>query len=194
MRFSRVAAMIMGAWLGISFLSIYLAAGGFVHAAAILNAAPPQLTQTLQAVPQSSQRALLRYFELEQNRAYFDFWESTELVIGFLLILVLFFGLESRLMSALTLAMVLVVTFQHLLISPELNWLARGMEFVPWTAQSQPRDQFWRLHTMYMALEVLKIALGGVVSMLLITAQRRRRSRYQEDDDDLLEKRLARAR
>ena len=194
MRFSRVAAMIMGAWLGISFLSIYLAASGFEQSAAMLNAAPPQLTQTLQAVPQSSQRALLRYFELEQNRYYFDFWESTELVIGFLLILVLFFGLESRLMSALTLAMVLVVTFQHLLISPELNWLSRGIEFVPWTAQSQARDQFWRLHTMYLALEVLKIALGGVVSMLLITAQRRRRSRYQEDDDDMLEKRLARAR
>ena len=194
MRFSRVAAMIMGAWLGISFVFIYLAASGFEHATVVLNAIPPQLAQTLQAVPQASQRALTRYFELEQNRFYFDFWESTELVIGFLLILVLFFGLESRLMSALTLAMVLIVTFQHLFISPELNWLGRGIEFVPWSAQSQPRDQFWRLHMLYVALEVLKIAVGGAVSMLLITAQRRRRSRHQEDDDDMIEKRLARAR
>jgi hypothetical protein len=194
MRYSRIAAMILGAWLGGSFLLIYLAANGFESAAAMLNAPPAQLTQTLQAIPPSSQRALLRYVAVEQNRLYFDVWESAQLVLGFALILVLFFGLESRLMSALTLGMMLVVSFQHLLISPELNWLGRSIEFIPWTVQSDPRDQFWRLHTLYIVLDVLQIALGGVVSILLITAQRRRRSRYQEDDDELIEKRLAKAR
>jgi hypothetical protein len=194
MRYSRIAALLLGAWLGGSFLLIYLAVNGFEHATATLTAPPPQLASTLEAIPQSSQRALLRYVAVEQNRFYFDFWESAELVMGFVLILILFFGMESRLMSALTLGMVLVVTFQHLLISPELNWLGRSIEFIPWSTQSQPRDQFWRLHTMYILLDFLKIALGGVIGMLLITAQRRRRNRFQEDDDELIEKRLARAR
>lgn len=194
MRYSRIAAMIMGAWLGGSFLLMYLAANGFEHATAMLNAPPSQLTQTLQAIPPTSQRAFLRYVAVEQNRFFFDVWESTEFVIGFGLILILFFGLESRLMSALTLGMVLVVAFQHLMITPELNWLGRSIEFIPWTAESQPRDQFWKLHTLYIALDVLKIALGGVVALLLVTASRRRRVRTPDEDSQLIEKRLARAR
>ena len=193
MRYSRIAAMILGAWLGCSMLLMYLGANGFERALTLLNGAPAQLTQTLQSIPLANQRALLRYVVVDQNRFYFEFWESTEFVIGFMLIVILFLGVESRLMSALTLGMVLVVAFQHLMITPELSYLSRGLEFVPWTADSPTRDQFWKLHTLYIVLDVLKIALGALVSILLITAQRKRRSRSQSDEE-LIEKRLARAR
>lgn len=194
MRYSRIAAIILGAWLGGNFLLMYLASNGFERASGLLNGAPAPLVQTLQPLPPLTQRAVLRYVVVDQNRFYFEFWENAEFVIGFTLILLLFLGVESRLMSALILGMVLVVAFQHLKITPELSYLSRSIEFVPWTADSSARDQFWKLHTLYITLEILKIALGALVSIMLITASRRRRVRSHEDDDELLEKRLARVR
>jgi hypothetical protein len=194
MRYSRIGAMILGAWLGGGFLLMYLASNGFERVTGILGGPPPQVAKTLQAIPPADQRALLRYVVVEQNRFYFETWENTEFVVGFALILLFFLGLESRLMSALTLGMVLVVAFQHLMITPELNYLSRSIEFIPWTAESAPRDQFWKLHTLYIVLDILKIALGALVGVLLITAQRRRRARGQDEDDELIEKRLVRSR
>jgi hypothetical protein len=194
MRYSRIAAIFLGAWLWGSFLLMYLAAEGFERALTVLTAPPTPLADTLQAIPSASQRAVLRYVVADQNRFFFEFWENAEFVIGVALIMLLFLGVESRLMSALTLGMVLVVAFQHLMITPELGYLSRTIEFIPGKVDSPPRDQFWKLHTLYITLDVLKIALGGLVSMLLITAQRKRRSRSSQSDAELIEKRLARAR
>ncbi len=191
-RYSRVAAWIMGAWLGGSLLLTYLAANGLERAAGLLTAPPAPFAQILQTLPLANQRALLRYVVVDQNHYYFEVWENTELAIGFLMIALLFLGVESRLMSGLTLGMVLVVAFQHLKITPELSYLSRSIEFIPWTAESPSRDQFWKLHTLYITLEVLKFALGALVSWLLITARRKRRA--SSHDDELIGKRLARSR
>src|SRR5271154_4713397 len=99
MRYSRVAALMMGAWLGASLLLIYLAANGLERTNALLAAPPVPLALALQTVPPANQRAILRYAVVDQNRFYFEFWENSELAIGFLLIAVLFLGVDSRLMS-----------------------------------------------------------------------------------------------
>ena len=192
MRYSRIAAWVLGAWLGGSLLLIYLAANGLERATGLLTAPPAPLAQMLQTLPPANQRAILRYVVVDQNHYYFEVWENAELATGFLVIAILFLGVESRLMSGLTLGMVLVVAFQHLKITPELSYLSRSIEFIPWTAESPPRDQFWKLHTLYVTLDVLKLALGSLVSWLLISSQRKRRVR--SNDDELIAKRLARAR
>jgi hypothetical protein len=77
-------------------------------------------------------------------------------------------------------AMLILTLFQHFKITPELDWTGRSIDFAP--AESQARDQFWKLHGIYSGIEVVKMLLAVTTAGFLFP-MRRRRSRQRVEID-----------
>ncbi len=139
-----------------------------------MSSPPAGAGKIIHAIGNDNVRALLRYSAGEQNRAFFEWWEFVEMGLAVALILVLILGLKSRLLAGLTVGMLLLVLFAHFRVTVELAWLGKSLEFVHTAAEALERDQFWRLHTVYGAIEATKLLLGAVVGVILFTMRRRR--------------------
>lgn len=125
---------------------------------------------------------LLRHQASLQNLGVFENWERAQLALGFLLLLALFFGVESR-PSALvfTLIMSAAVVFQHWLLTPEIAALGGLIEFIPSTVPATERTRFWNYHAAYSITELVKLGLGLLLALGLL--KRRRRSVKQLDSE-----------
>jgi hypothetical protein len=145
-----------------------------------LNTAPPDASKMIAALGNENARQLLRYLAGEENRYFFENWEVAQLILGALLTVVLLFGVESRMLAGFSVAMLILTIFEHLKITPEMTWLGRSFDFLPWTAESLARDQFWKLHGAYSAIEIVKMLLAIVIAGFLFQLrQRRRKERVQ---------------
>src|SRR5579871_2351027 len=118
MHYSRIAALILGVWLGASLLMMFFAAQSFERASALEANPPKELSKAMEGMDPKMSKALLRHLAGDENRLLFDVWETAQLAIGLALTLVLFFGVNSRLMSGFSLGMLLLVAFAHVMITP----------------------------------------------------------------------------
>jgi hypothetical protein len=185
MHHTRIAAFLLGAWLLGSLFLTFVATRNFRTVDAVLKTPPPEASKMIQGLGHDNARQLLRYLAGEENRGYFDAWELAQLGLGTALTGFLLFGVEKRLLAGLAGAMLVLTLFQHLKITPELEWLGRSIDFLPATAESQARDQFWKLHGIYGGIEVVKMLLAVVIAGFLFPMRRRSlRQRVQVDPVD----------
>ena len=147
-----------------------------------MSSLPGAAAKMVKTLGKDNVRALLRYSAGEQNRFLFEGWEVVQMALGVALILVLIFGVKSRLLAGLTAGMLLLVIFAHFRVTADLAWLGKNIEFTPWAAESLERDQFWRQHAVYSAIEAGKLLLGTAVGVLLFTMRRRRTAVRKEID------------
>src|SRR5690348_15027632 len=109
MHHARIAMFLLGAWIFGGLVTAYIATEDLQMVDTVLRSPAPEAAKIIQKLANpSSTRQLLRYMAAEQNQAYFDDWEVAQIAIGFLLIGVLFLGVESRMLSALAAAMLLM--------------------------------------------------------------------------------------
>jgi len=133
-------------------------------------------------------RALLRYQAAEQNRSYFETWEHLQLILGIGFFSFLLFGSsESKFSLLLLLIMILIVTAQRFLMTPELSSLGRTFDFIPADVPSVERNRFWMLHSIYTGSEILKWGLGLVLAARLMF-HRERRSLNPGKEFDVVDK------
>lgn len=147
-----------------------------------MSSPPGGAAKIIKSLGKDNARALLRYSAGEQNRFLFEWWEFAQMTLAVGLILVLTLGVKSRLLAGLTAGMLLLVLFAHFRVTAELAWLGKNIEFTPWAAESLERDQFWRQHAIYSAIEAGKLSLGAAVGVLLFTMRRRRTPVRKEID------------
>jgi hypothetical protein len=139
----------------------------------------------IQTLGHQNARQLLRYLAGEENRSYFEAWELAQLALGVALVAFLLFGVEKRLLAGLAGAMLALTLFQHFKITPDLLWMGRSIDFLPAAAESQARDQFWKLHGIYGGIEVVKMLLAVTIAGFLFPMRRRRlRQRVEIDPVD----------
>ena len=174
MHHGRLASFLLGAWLAGSFLMLWIATESLGVVDDAMSSPPIAAAKLVRTIGKDNARALLRYSAGEQNRFLFEGWELAQMALAVALILVLLLGLNSRLLAGLTAGMLLLVLFAHFRVTADLAWLGKNIEFVPWSAESSERDQFWRQHAVYSAIETIKLLLGGAVGVLLFTMRRRR--------------------
>jgi hypothetical protein len=180
MRHTRIAAFLLGAWLLGTVFMVFVATQNFETVDRVLKTAPPDASKMIAALGNENARQLLRYLAGEENRYFFENWEVAQLILGALLTVVLLFGVESRMLAGFSVAMLILTIFEHLKITPEMTWLGRSFDFLPWTAESLARDQFWKLHGAYSAIEIVKMLLAIVIAGFLFQLrQRRRKERVQ---------------
>jgi hypothetical protein len=177
MHHTRIAAFLLGSLLLGSLFLVFVATRNFRAVDTVLDAPPPEASKMIQTLGHSNARQLLRYLAGEENRSYFQTWELTQIVLGLALTGVLLFGVENRLLASLAGAMLVLALFQHFKITPDMLWLGRSIDFVPAAAESQSRDQFWKLHGIYSGIELVKMLLALTTAGFLFRLKRRRVSR-----------------
>ena len=166
MHFHRLAALLLGAWLGGSVFMDMVATQNFRSVDRLLSAPPMQVAERIQALGgHDGARVFLRYQVSEQNRWYFQVWERVQIALGAVLFLVLAFGAgPKRLTLVLTLLMLAMVLVMHFFLTPEITRLGRTFDFAP----TADRSRFWTLHGMYSAGELIKLGLGIVLAVRLL--------------------------
>jgi hypothetical protein len=172
MHHPRIAAFLLGSWLIGSLFLAFVATRNFHTVDAVLNSPPAAASQMIRTLGHENARQLLRYLAGEENRGYFEAWELAQLAIGIALVGFLFLGFEKRLPSVLAGAMLAVTLFQHFKITPEMLWMGRSIDFLPGTAYSEVRQQFWKLHGIYGGIEVVKMLLGLTIGGFLFSIRR----------------------
>ncbi len=184
MRNRRIICFLTGIWLGVSAMLAFTVMQDFNTVDDLLKSPPELAVNALKAAGPDA-RTLLRYSAGAQNVARFEIWELAQIVFGIVIVTVLFVESSTRKLSILALGMLLLVLFEHFKLTPELAWLARSVEFVPWNNESHVRDQFWNLHRVYTILECVKAALGISLTAVLITQRNVKRVRRRRHHDEL---------
>jgi len=157
-----------------SLFIAFVATGNFATVDNLLKAPPVEAEKMIQTLGSENARHLLRYLAGEENRGFFETWELAELIIGVGLAAFLLIGLRQRITAGLAGAIVILTGFQHFKITPEMIWLGRSIDFIAWTADSQARSQFYKLHAAYGIIEGVKILMMLVIAGFLFTMSRRR--------------------
>ena len=184
MHYSRISAFLLGVLLAGSLFMAFVATENFQTVSNILKSPPPQAEKMIRSLGDENARLMLRYLAGEENRLFFQIWETAQLVLGLLLAALLFLTSKRRLLAGLAATMVILTVFQHFRITPELLWQGRSIDFVPVTAESTARQQFFRLHAAYGVIEAVKLLLVIVIGAFLFTRRRSSRRRIQVDAVD----------
>ena len=157
----------------------FVATGNFQTVSEILKTPPPQADKMIKVLGDENARLLLRYLAGEENRLFFETWETAQLVLGLLLTALLFLGGRKRLLAGLAGAIMILTVFQHFKITPELVWQGRAIDFVPATGDPAARQQFFKLHAAYGVIEVVKLLLIIGIGIGLFPRRRRSHQRVE---------------
>ena len=166
----------------------WIAGVSFRSADRLLNdpyAAGP-LVRTLGA---ANARVLLRFHAAEQNRYYFESWETAQLFLGSAFFVYLLLGTSERKAPLLLVLLMTVIVFaQRLLLTPNMAAMARDIEFAPLNDLVSGTKRFWTLHNAYFGAEMVKWALGIALAVKIILQRRRGRSPQSRDQLDMVDK------
>jgi hypothetical protein len=191
MHYRRIASFLAGAWIAASIFMGMVATGNFHTVDRLLSAPSPAAARVITTLGHDNARMFLRYLASEENRRYFDQWELAQIALGLFLVAALYLGTQvNRLILGTAGMMVILVTFMHFFLTPEITFLGRGLDFV--LPDQGNRSRFWVLHGLYSAAEVLKLVLGTIVAVYLFRFKAKsRRSLTEELDEDYLKRRPA---
>lgn len=166
-QFRRLAALLLGIWLGASVLTDIAVTQNFSTVDRFLAAPGDAATAaTLNQLGRPQLRAILRRNAAEENNFLFTNFEWAELGMGFALFLILLFGdRPQKLMLGLSLAMFVIVAAERFLLTPQIVDLGRVIDTLP---KTDPRyNTFWMLHGAYSGLDILKMLLGAALAFRL---------------------------
>jgi hypothetical protein len=178
MHLTRLAALLLGAWLGGCLFMDTVATENFRSVDRMLAAPPAQMKARIQTLGGHDEaRALLRYQASEQNRQYFSTWEGVQIGLGLLLILMLVVaGHRDRVTLWLPALMLGVALLTHFLLTPEITRLGRAMDFAPVGRPSGDSTRFWVFHGIYSALELIKLGWGVALGLWLVLPRKKPRT------------------
>lgn len=176
----------MGAWMAGTICVSVVATENFYTIDRLLAArANPAFASPVDRLGAAESRDLLRYLSSELNRLYFQMWNAAQIVVGGL---VLWLIAGSRTQDAADVhptttsppvsragpfgpaiwgvsLMLAIVTLMLVWLTPAIVTLGRSLDFVPRDPAPPGMTRFWILHAAYTSLEMLKLLVGGLVTM-----------------------------
>lgn len=166
-QYRRLAALLIGAWLGAGMLADVAVTQNFQAVDRFLQAPGSVSTSSaLKAAGRDKERFILRRNAGEENNWIFLNWERVELALGGLLFLLLLFGERpQKLPLVLCAAMFLIVVVEHFYLTPLITDLGRRVEDLP--ATDPDSRTFWMLHGVYAGADILKMLLGFAFAVRL---------------------------
>ena len=164
----RVAALLLGTWLGASILTDIAVTRNFQTVDRFLDAPGNAGASILiHNFGRDSVRAVLRRNAAEENNWIFTDWERAELVLGSgLFLLLIFSGRVRKMLIAMSIGMTVIVAIQHFVLTPHVIELGRIVDNLP---RSDPQAAlFWAFHGAYSGLELLKLAAVVFTGALVV--------------------------
>jgi hypothetical protein len=169
----RLACLLLGAWLagGIWIAWVTRQNTATVHRA--LESPPPAVLLDSKTLGPPAVRMLLSYLASEQNRFYYESWETAQIVLGTFFFFFLLFGTREDKYSLLIPLLMLIITVgQRFVATPEMISLGRTVDFIPESAHTVSMVRLRVVETGYTAAELLKAALGLLLAARLILTSR----------------------
>ncbi len=186
----RIATFVLGIWIGCCVLVDIVALEGHRIASKILDNPSPDVKDVLAKSGTAPIGTLLHHAASEQTRAALSTWETAQLVIALLMIVLLVFTDQRKILAiAMSTVMGLLVMVQHFGVTPDLNILGRSADFLTEAASFSVRAQIWTLTQIYGAIETLKLVIGGILASYFFGMEstvKRSKSRRTRTGDEML--------
>lgn len=166
-QYRRLAALLVGVWLGAGILADVAVTQNFQTVDRFLEKpGSASASAALREIPRGRERFILRRNAAEENNWIFLNWERVELVLGAALFLVFLFGERThKWLPVLSAALFLIVAGQHFGLTPLITDLGRRVDDLPATGPESRK--FWMLHGVYSGLDILKILVTIAVGVRL---------------------------
>jgi hypothetical protein len=189
----RIAAFLLGAWLAGSLLVLIVCFGNLASVDEAMSIANTDAQRILAHVGSDNARMLLRALVAAGNSRLLSGWELAQAPLGILLVLMLFVERPTRLLAVLAAVMLLLVGFEHVLLTPEIDWLSQALAFAREGAALTQRARLHTMHHIYGIVEGMKLLFGCVLALILFVMRGGRRSHRPTTvrPDDLIERRTA---
>ena len=179
MHYRRIACWLLGAWFVGSLAISRITSLNYAAPDRVLESSMEEIHRIAIGRGRPVARSLMRYMAADLNRAYLADWEWAELAIGAVVILVLFVDRQKRALIVLAASAMILVTFQHFWLTPEIDYLEQVRSFPP--PGPPPADfRFDRMQMLYTAVEIAKLLLVfGLTAMLVKMQGQRQRTRVR---------------
>jgi len=158
----------MAIWLSGSVFISVIATQNFYTIDRLIDKSPNDVFRVVVETMENPQaRDLLRYLSSELNRLYFQYWNLAQLPVGIIALRLVSSIPRSRLATWGIVAMLCVVLFLMVFITPPILSIGRGLDFVPRIPPPPELRTFGLLHAAYSALTVVNVVLGVLVTLWL---------------------------
>jgi hypothetical protein len=187
----RFACLLLGIWFAGGAFMQWISRENYRAVDRLLDQPNPVASLQLKALgPTASQRQVLRYQVAEQNRFYFEAWETLQLILGSFFFFFLLFGTrEDKFSLLMALLMLIAAAVQRFFLTPEITSFGRVLDFVPADVYVPGRRRLPIVQSAYDAVELTKFGIGLLLSIWLIVGRGRRRSgRDVRQELDLIDK------
>jgi hypothetical protein len=160
------ALFILGAWFVGTVLSAVMAAENFYTIDRLLqNSSNATFRQTVEKLGHAAAHDFLFYLSAELNRLYFQWWNIAELA---LLLLALWLvrplpGSKKAVWGIV--AMLAVVIFMTVALTPPIVSVGRALDFVPRDPPPPALRTFGLLHAAFSVFTLINLVLGVLVTL-----------------------------
>ena len=181
MHSTRIAAFLLGAWIGCCiFVDLMVLQNPRLASSALESASPPAVL-IIQKLGRDEASLLLRYFAEEENRFYFSIWEMFQIPTALVLGAVLYFAAEKRAMPQILCGLMLVLVLFQLAIQPEFSYRGREADFPPGSQTLGTKARVWALTEVWIGAEAAKLLIGALLASYLFSYKSRRRLQKLDD-------------
>ncbi len=183
----RLAAFLLGIWMGGSLLVVWFQFYNLRFASSLLLTPSDSAVEITKRLPDLELRQMLHYFAAEQSRRYVYLWEEAEAVLALTLGACLFLGTQKRIFPLILCGMMLlVVIFQHTGVTPELAFRGRQADFPPGSNTTGILIRMYALEQVYAWIEGAKLLVGVILASYLFVfrAHRSRKQLHAIDNPD----------
>ena len=165
---SNWALVLLGVWLtGTVCVSVVATQNFYTVDRLLAKRATPAFNAIVDREGQPQARDFLRYLSSELNRLYFQMWNGTQVMIAWVMVWLV---KKQRPAIRWLVAAMVVSTMAVAAMTPEIVTLGRSLDFVPREPAPPGMSRFWVLHGTYTSLEMIKLAIGTMATILLVQA------------------------
>lgn len=170
MRKIAILHLLLGAWLGGSIMMGAVTAYHFGGFASLFERNPKLAEQAGFAVDDVSAKksSLLWVHSSELNRVFFEVWNQAQIALGLLALLLALASRQRKIQITLLVVATAIVALSHILLEPRIVELGRQLDFMPREPVPPIWADFQRLHGIYFSLEVVRLGLISLATLLLV--------------------------
>jgi hypothetical protein len=186
----RFACLLLGIWFAGGAFMQWISRENYSAVDRLLDQPNPVASLQIKTLGTAAARQMLRYQVAEQNRFYFEAWETQQLMLGSFFFFFLLFGTrEDKFSLLMALLLVVAVVVQRFFLRPEITSFGRVLDFVPAEVYVAGRKRLPIVQSAYDGVELTKFGIGAMLAVWLIVGRGRRRSRGDVRQElDLIDK------
>lgn len=162
----------MGLWLMGTVAVAVVATQNFYTIDRLLEAQPnPAFSAAVNKLGRPEAREVLRYLSSELNRLYFQYWNLAQMPIGIFVLWMVVKLPGSQRAKWEVVAMLGIVLFLTVVITPQMLYVGREIDFIPREPPPPQLRTFGLLHAAYTLLDGIELILGILVTTWLMKGQ-----------------------